>query len=113
MDFGDPDLMPMISIERIVGDLDQFKGGPHDMYHQARLNVEQGKKLPKFFFTVGDKDFALEGVKDAYEYLTSLGYDTQYELVPGYGHEWAFWDLSLKTALDFWLPIRHDAIYPA
>jgi len=110
---SDPDIMPMVALEQVIGDLDQFKGGPHDMYHQARLNVEQGKKLPKFFFSVGDKDFALEGVKDACEYLSALGYDTQYDLVPGYGHEWDFWDLTLKKALSSWLPIRHAPIYPS
>ena len=109
---GDPDIMPMIRLETIYGDLSQFKGGPHDMYHQARLNVEQKKKLPKFFFTVGDKDFAREGVEDAHQYLASLGYESVYELVPGYGHEWSFWDLTLKKALESWLPIRHDVIYP-
>ncbi len=112
VDPADPDLMPMIPLEKILGDLDQFKGSPNDVYHQARLNVEQGKKLPRFFFTVGDKDFALEGVEEAAAYLKSLGYDTFYECVPGYEHEWDFWDLSLKKALDSWLPIRHDAIYP-
>ena len=112
MDLGDPDIMPMISLESIYGDLDQFKDGPHDMYYHARLNVEQGKKLPKFFFSVGDKDFAREGVEDAHQYLKSLGYESSYELVPGYGHEWNFWDLTLKKALESWLPIRHDAIYP-
>ena len=109
---GDPDIMPMIPFDTIFGDLDQFKGGPEDVWHAARLNVEQGKELPKFFFTVGDVDFAREDVENAYQYLTSLGYETFFELVPGYGHEWDFWDLTLKKALDGWLPIRREPIYP-
>ncbi len=108
---GDPDLMPMISLEKIYGDLAHFKGGPHDVYHQARRNVEQGKKLPKFFFTVGDQDFARQGVEKAAEYLRSLGYDSFFELVPGYGHEWSFWDLTLKKALESWLPLKRDVIF--
>lgn len=111
-DAEDPDIMPRIKLESIYGDLDNFKGSANDVYHQAALNVKQGKKLPRFFMTVGDQDFAREHLDDAYHYLTSLGYDTFYELVPGYGHEWPFWDLTLKKALDHWLPIRHDVIYP-
>lgn len=107
----DPDVMPMADLKSLFGDLDDFKGGPHDMYHAAKMNVEQGKKLPKFFFTVGDKDFAIEGVEDAYNYLTELGYDTFYEKVPGYGHEWDFWDLTLRKALAEWLPVKHNVIY--
>lgn len=111
-DAGNPDIMPMVSLRSIFGDADQIKGGPHDVWHYARLNVQQGKRLPKFYLTVGDQDFARQHVEDAYHYLTSLGYETFFELVPGYGHEWSFWDLTLKKALDQWLPIRHDVIYP-
>jgi len=68
--------------------------------------------LPKVFFSVGDQDFALKGVEDAVAYLTDLGYDTTYDLVPGYGHEWDFWDLTLRNALREWLPIRHSVFYP-
>lgn len=103
---------PRIHLDAIFGDLDQFKGSVHDMWQQARLNVEEGKKLPKFFLTVGDQDFAREQVEEANKYLASLGYDTFFELVPGYGHEWDFWDLTLKKALKHWLPIRRDVIYP-
>jgi S-formylglutathione hydrolase FrmB len=112
LDTDIPDFMPRIRLETIFGDLDHFKGSVHDVYHYAALNVKQGKKLPKFYLTVGDQDFAREHIEDAYQYLTDLGYDTFYELVPGYGHEWDFWDLTLKKALDSWLPIRHDVIYP-
>lgn len=108
----DGDAMPMINKNDVFGDPDSFKGRKNDAYHYAKLNVEQKKTLPKFFFTVGDKDFALEGVKDAYDYLTGLGYDTYYEPVPGYGHEWDFWDLTLRKAIREWLPIRREAIYP-
>jgi S-formylglutathione hydrolase FrmB len=110
-DFNDPDL-PRIQVESIFGDLDYYKGSIHDLYHRAALNVKQGKKLPKFFMTVGDQDFARPHVEDAYQYFTSQGYDTFFELVPGYGHEWLFWDLTLKNALDNWLPIKHDVLYP-
>lgn len=108
---GDPDVMPFTNLESLFGSMENFKGSQHDMYAAAQHNVAQGKDLPKFFFTVGDKDFAIEGVEDAYHYLTDIGYDTFYEKVPGYGHEWDFWDLTLKKALAEWLPIKHDPIY--
>ena len=64
------------------------------------------------FLTVGDKDFTLEGMQKTNAYLKGLGYDTFYEEVPGYGHEWDFWDLTLRKAIKEWLPIKHEAIYP-
>jgi putative tributyrin esterase len=111
MERPDPDVMPRIDLRGIFGDLDHFKGSAHDMWAQARRNVEAGKKLPKFFLTSGDQDFALEHVKDAHAMLTGLGYDTFLEIVPGYGHEWSFWDLTLQKALNNWLPIRREIIY--
>lgn len=103
---------PRISLETIFGGLDDFEGGPNDVWHYAKLNVEQGKMLPSFHFAVGDQDFAREGVEEAYAFLKLLGYDTDLDLVPGYGHEWDFWDLTLKQALRDWFPIRRNVIYP-
>ena len=79
---------------------------------QAKINVEEGKELPKMFMSVGDKDFTLEGMRTCRDYLKELGYDVTYEEIPGYGHEWDFWDLTLRKAIKEWLPIRHSAIYP-
>lgn len=104
--------LPTVDFGALYGDLDQFKGSVNDIYHYAKLNVEQGKPLPKFFMTVGDDDFLLEQVEEAHAYLTDLGYETMLEVVPGYGHEWDFWDLSLRKALAEWLPLRRSVIYP-
>ncbi len=104
--------LPTIDFRTLYGDLDRFKGSVNDVWHHAKLNVDGGKQLPQFFMTVGDEDFAREGVESAAAYLTDLGYDTTLELVPGYGHEWDFWDLTLRKALREWLPLRHSVIYP-
>ena len=106
------DDLPTIDMATLYGDPDHFKGSVNDVWHYAKLNVEAKKQLPKFFITVGDDDFLLEQVKDANAYLTGLGYDTIFELVPGYGHEWDFWDLTLRKALREWLPLRRSVIYP-
>ncbi len=106
------DDLPSVDLETIYGDLDAYKGGVNDVWHYARLNAEEGKPLPKFFITVGDKDFLLKQVQAANAYLVGLGYDVTYDLVPGYGHEWDFWDLSLRKALRDWLPLRRSPIYP-
>ena len=87
-------------------------GSPLDSWGAAKKNVEEGKELPKMFLTVGDKDFIMEGMRKTREYLEGLGYEVLYEEVPGYGHEWDFWDLTLRKALKDWLPIRHSVIYP-
>jgi len=73
---------------------------------------DPGKKaaLPKFYFTCGGDDFLIDDVHKAFRFYDKMGLDYFYEEVPGYQHEWDFWDLSLRKALKDWLPLRHAAI---
>lgn len=87
-------------------------GAPDDAWAAAKRNIEAGVQVPKLYITSGDKDFVLEGVRKCRDYVCGLGYDVTYEEIPGYGHEWDFWDLTLRKAFKEWLPIRHSAIYP-
>ncbi len=113
MRFGDDEYCAsMPSVTDLYGDPAQFKGSKHDVWHYAKKNVEEGKPLPRFYFTVGDKDFAVKGVEDAYHYLSSLGYDASYDLVPGYAHEWDFWDLTLRKTFNGWFGFRGSPYYP-
>ena len=87
-------------------------GSPEDAWAAAKRNKENGVQVPKFYITAGDKDFVLESVRACREYMEGLGYELTYEEVPGYGHEWDFWDLTLRKVIKEWLPIRHSVIYP-
>lgn len=87
-------------------------GTQDDVLFNAKRNVAEGRPLPKMFITCGDKDFAMSGSTFARDTLKELGYDVFWEEVPGYGHEWDFWDLTLRKAFKEWLPIRHSVIYP-
>ena len=75
--------------------------------------LKEGKTdLPKLFFTCGGDDFLIGSVRPALKFYEKMGLEFFYEEVPGYNHEWDFWDLSLRKALNEWLPIRHAPIYP-
>lgn len=89
-----------------------IKGTENDAYYHAEKNVAEGRPLPEFFITCGDKDFSLERSQYAADFLKKLGYPVHTDWVPGYAHEWDFWDLSLRKAIKEWLPIRHGVIYP-
>ena len=99
-------------IDEKINDPDYIKGTVNDVYAIAKRNVEQGKKLPKVFFRVGDCDHALYRATMAEKDLREWGYETKFEVVPGMGHEWDLWDESLRIAIEDWLPIRHQVIYP-
>ncbi len=107
-------LLPaMPDISDFYGDLSQFSGSSFDAYAQAKRHQQEGTPLPRMFFTCGSEDkLALPGCRKAVDFLTELGCDVFYEEVPGYRHEWDFWDLSLRKAISGWLPLRKKPILP-
>lgn len=91
---------------------EEIRGAEEDVYHRAVQNIAEDRPRPEFFFTCGEKDFALERAQYAARFLEENGYTVHKDWVPGYAHEWDFWDLSLKKAIACWLPIRHEVVYP-
>lgn len=91
---------------------DFVKGTENDVNAVAVEKAHSGQPLSRFFITCGGADFALEGTKYGCKYLKDLGYDVFFEEIPGYDHEWDFWDLALRRALNEWLPLRRSILYP-
>jgi len=82
------------------------------IYQQAAENVKSEKILPKFYFTCGGDDMASPFVKEARDHFAELGYEVEHTEIPGYVHEWDFWDLALRKALYEWLPIKREVLLP-
>lgn len=81
---------------------------PHELLLKA---LAEGKKMPKFFITCGDQDeIAYDSARAAAEYMPTLGLDVYSEFLPGYKHEWDFWDLALRKAIYEWLPLKRTHI---
>ena len=74
--------------------------------------LKSGKQMPKVKFTWGSEDRLCDNNDLALSMYRKLGLDFDSEVIPGYKHEWDFWDLALRKAIKDWLPIRHSVIYP-
>lgn len=88
----------------------RFADPDSELFQAAKRNAGEGRPLPKIFMTCGGNDFIRVFAHASRDLLKEYGYDVLYDEVPGYAHEWDFWDLALRKALDEWLPIRHDVI---
>ena len=67
-----------------------------------RLTKEMaGKDLPRMFFAMGEKDFGYEAWKAYRAYCEKVGFEATWESIPGYAHEWRFWDITIQHALAF------------
>ncbi len=90
----------------------KFADPNDDLFITAKKNAMEGKALPKLYMTCGGNDFIRYFAFGTRDLLTEYGYDVDYDEVPGYAHEWDFWDYALKKALNEKLPIRNDIILP-
>lgn len=79
----------------------------HDLFVMLKGYAGKMDRLPKGYISCGTEDFLYElNVEFKDQYLAQGGALT-WEAVPGYGHEWAFWDREVERFLD-WIP-RTDA----
>ena len=65
-------------------------------------SVKSGKKLPRLMFGCGEADSLLYGSYIKFrKHCDEIGLKADWFHLPGYKHEWAFWDLAIQHALDF------------
>ena len=59
-------------------------------------------KLPRLLFAVGEEDEIIYKNYLAFQkHCQEIGLEAEWFHLPGYKHEWAFWDLAIEHALDF------------
>ena len=62
--------------------------------------AEEKADLPKLYFACGDQDpIAYQSFKAFRAFAKEIGLDAKFFELPGYSHEWRFWDLCLQDAL--------------
>lgn len=101
-----------VDVESLTRQEIKFADPDDDLFVTAKRKAGSGETLPKLFMTCGGDDFIRHFAYATRDLLSGYGYDVDYDEVPGYSHEWDFWDLALKKALDEKLPIRHEIILP-
>lgn len=75
-----------------------------DLFPLAARAAERGD-CPPLYITCGQSDFMYEDHQRFRTHLETLGLAHTYEEWPG-GHEWDFWDESIRRALDFFAGCR-------
>ena len=94
------------------GDPALIRDGEYDIGYYARKYADEKEKIPQLFVSVGAEDYVRDTVRKDRDALRKLGYDIHYEEAEGLGHEWDYWDMYIKKALDEWLPLKRAPIYP-
>ncbi len=58
-------------------------------------------ELPRLYFACGEDDVFFPAFQKFREYAGEIRLDATFETIPGYKHEWRFWDLTIQKALTF------------
>ena len=77
---------------------------PQDDLFLLADNLVKGSLLPKTLITCGKQDFLYQVNQRCRAHLERIGLPFRYEEWDG-EHEWGFWDVSLKMAMDFFFKI--------
>lgn len=72
-----------------------------------KKDIAEGIDLPWMYVTIGNKDDLLPEVKPYLQEMKKSHVEGYQKIVPGYAHEWPFWDIEVKYFLEM-LP-RTDA----
>ncbi len=84
-------------------DEEELKNRNLDIYYLTDKALEEGKRIPPMYIACGEDDFLYEmncKYKDA---LTEKKVDVTWVSLPGYAHEWRFWDMQVEEFLK-WIP---------
>lgn len=107
MKHGDPNLLLDLDNPRTITTL--RNAGGFEAFVNSNENVlaimdEKAKTgaLPRLMFACGEEDAVLYGLYcDFRKHAEEIGMDAHWYSLPGYGHEWRFWDLGIQEALRF------------
>ena len=89
-----------------------FPGSKNDLYPIVKKHIEENRELTDLTILCGDKEFIRGRVEDDVRILKELNYPVKYVLAKGYDHDFDTWDHFIRIALDEWLPLKRQILYP-
>lgn len=83
-----------------MGGFENYMNSPANAWDDIKKFTEM-KDPPRLYFTTGGNDFLKKYYDDFEAYAKSIGLEAEFETVPGFEHEWRFWDIAIEKAFDF------------
>ena len=90
---------------RNFGGMDGYRKSPLNLYGRLEELLKDGSELPALYFACGDQDpISYTDFVTFRDYAKKNGIPAQFFEIPGYAHEWRFWDLCVQDALERFIP---------
>lgn len=86
-----------------AGGIERFYYSDDNIRYRLKMLAEEERldSLPPIFMSCGEADHHFGEFLDFRDYANDLGVTITYESVPGYKHEWRFWDFAIQQAFGF------------
>ena len=87
-----------------AGGLEAYLASPQNVWDMVKEKAGS-PALPALYFACGTEDpLIYENFKKFRNYAQQSGLKAEFEEIPGFSHEWRFWDLTIQKALERFLP---------
>lgn len=86
-----------------AGGMEGFYYSADNIRYRLEMLARENRlsELPELFLSCGEADHHFGEFRDFLNYAKQTGVSLTSESIPGYQHEWRFWDLALQHALHF------------
>ena len=84
---------------------EHLSGSDRDLFALIEKDMKNGQ-IPELYQACGTEDFLFTLNQSVHKRLEEMGVKSVYKEVPGYMHNWEFWDLEIRSILDWMLPIE-------
>lgn len=84
-------------------DEEELKNRNLDIYYLTDKALKEGKRIPPMYIACGEDDFLYEMNRKYKDTLVENGIDVTWVSLPGYAHEWRFWNMQVEEFLK-WIP---------
>lgn len=86
-----------------AGGIEKFYYSTDNIRYQLEKRKEEGtlSSLPPVYMSYGEDDHHYEEGLDFKRFAENIGMDLTFTSIPGYKHEWRFWNIGIQEGLKF------------
>ena len=81
-----------------AGGLEAFVNSAENVWDKIK-ELHNRNILPKLYFCIGENDFFYPAYREFKAFAGNEKMDIRFEEMPGYAHEWRFWDLYIEKII--------------
>lgn len=92
-----------VNMVQAQGGIEKFMQGRDDARRVLAKLKDEGKldDFPRIYASIGGDDAGCENFVEFMQICVDCGLDVTQKIIPGYRHEWRFWDLAIQDSLAF------------